>query len=334
MRPGVRVALQLTVSASLVAYLVWKIDIGQTADEIASSNPLYVLAAVAIYVLTLVPMAWRWQVLLASKGVHEPLGWLTRLYLIGYAASQVLPTGVGGDAVRIVEHVRRRPNVKGETAGAVLMERVVGSAGILIVVAIGLALAVGRYDNLGPFIWVEVACVILLLAFGLVLFSRRANSFLQEHVFPRGRAIRLHRPLSAVWTALHGYRSQKRALALALAATIGVQFVRMLAIWLCGEAVGVDVSPLVYVILGPLLFLVTMIPVTVNGLGVRESFFVFFLDRFGVPADSAFAAGFLFFAVTIATALPGGLILAWRSLRGGYTWASRRESAAISDGPS
>jgi hypothetical protein len=62
-----------------------------------------------------------------------------------------------------------------------------------------------------------------------------------------------------------------------------------------------------------------MVPITVNGLGVRESFFVFFLDRFGVPADAAFAAGFLFFAVTIAAALPGGLILAWRSVRGGLS---------------
>jgi uncharacterized protein (TIRG00374 family) len=327
MRPGLRVALQLGVSAGLVAFLLWKIDLGKTIDEIASSNVLYVVAAIAIYVLTLLPMAWRWQVLLASKGVHEPLGWLARLYFIGYAASQVLPTGVGGDAVRIVEHVRRRPDVKGETAGAVLMERVVGSAGILVVVAIGLALAVGRYDDIGPFIWVEVASIAVLALFGLILFSRRANAFLQAHVFPRSRAIRLHRPLSAVWTALHGYRWQTRALALALAATVAVQFVRMLAIWLCGEAVGVDVSPLVYIILGPLLFLVTMIPVTVNGLGVRESFFVFFLDRFGVPADAAFAAGFLFFAVTIATALPGGLILGWRSLRGGFHWTSRRGRA-------
>jgi uncharacterized protein (TIRG00374 family) len=327
MRTGVRVALQLVVSAALIVYLLWKIDVGRTADNIASSNPWYVLAAVGIYIVTLVPMAWRWGILLASKGVHEPLRWLLRLYFIGYAASQVLPTGIGGDAVRIVEHVRRRPAVKAETAGAVLMERVVGSAGVLIVVAIGLVLAVGRYDDIGPFIWVEVASVVTLVAFGVVLFSRRAFALLERHVFTRGSGLRLQRALRAVWTALHGYRWQTRALALALAATVAVQFVRIIAIWLCGEAVGVEVSPIVYIILGPLLFLVTMIPVTVNGLGVRESFFVFFLERFGVGADAAFAAGFLFFAVTIATALPGGFILAWRSLRGGYVWASRRERA-------
>jgi hypothetical protein len=74
------------------------------------------------------------------------------------------------------------------------------------------------------------------------------------------------------------------------------------------------------VILGPLLFLVMMVPFTINGLGVREAFFVAFLGRFGVDADAAFATGFLFYAVTIATSLPGGVILLWRSLR--PAWAA------------
>jgi glycosyltransferase 2 family protein len=306
------------VSAALIAYLVWKIDLAQTLDYIASSNPAYLFTAAALFTLTLVPMAWRWQVLLASKGIHEPFSWLTKLYYIGYAASQVLPTGIGGDAVRILEHARRRPQAKGEAAGAVLMERVVGSAGILLMVALGLTLAIGRYDDISGLVWVEVVSVAAVILFGVVLFSPRADAYLHERIFSRGHGSRLRRGLRAVWAALHGYRSQTGALLAALAITVAVQLVRIFAIWLCGEAVGVDVSPLVYVILGPLLFLVTMIPVTVNGLGVRESFFVFFLGRFDVPPDAAFAAGFLFFAVTIAAALPGGIILALRSVRGGY----------------
>jgi uncharacterized protein (TIRG00374 family) len=315
MSRGLRITLQLAVTTAFVAYLVWKVDIGRTVDFIAASNPVYLVLAAVVFTATLWPMAWRWQVLLASKGVHEPLRWLAKLYLIGYAASQVLPTGVGGDAVRIVEHARRRPKAKGEVAGAVLMERIVGSAGILLVVAVGIALAVGRYDDIGLLVWVEVACVVTIAFFCLLLFSRRANALLHAHVFPRGGAARLNRAIRAVWNALHGYRSQKRALGLALAVTVAVQFVRMITIWLCGEAVGLDESLLVYIILTPLLFLVMMIPITVNGLGVRESFFVFFLGRFGVDADAAFATGFLFYVVTVAASIPGGAILLWRSVR-------------------
>jgi glycosyltransferase 2 family protein len=327
MRRGLRIAVQLVLSAAIIGYLLWRIDVGEAADHIASSDPLYLLAAVAIILLTMPPFAWRWQVLLASKGIHEPLGWLTKLYFVGYAASQVLPTTVGGDAVRIVEHARRRPEAKGEVAGAVLMERAVGAAGTLILVAVGLVLAIGRYENIEVLVRVELVSVALFVLLGILVFSRRANTFLQERVFPQGRAIRLQRPLSSLWIALHGYRSQRGALVLVLAVSVALQFVRTFAIWCCGEAVGLDLSPLVYIILGPLLFLVMMVPITLNGLGVRESFFVFFLDRFGVGPDAAFAAGFLFFAVTVIAALPGVLILAWGSARGGGAAASRSERA-------
>jgi hypothetical protein len=68
--------------------------------------------------------------------------------------------------------------------------------------------------------------------------------------------------------------------------------------------------------MGPLFFLVMLVPFTLNGFAVREAFFVSFLGSVGVDADQAFAAGFLFFLVTVALALPGGLILLWEGLRG------------------
>jgi hypothetical protein len=95
-----------------------------------------------------------------------------------------------------------------------------------------------------------------------------------------------------------------------------VQAFRVLAIWLAGKAVGVDLSPRPYYVMGPLLFLVILVPFTINGLAVRESFFVSFLGRLGVDANEAFATGFLFFLVTFALSLPGAAILAWESVRG------------------
>jgi glycosyltransferase 2 family protein len=310
-----KVALQLGVSGALVAVLLWQIDVSRTVDLVVSSSPGYLLAALAIWVATTWLLAWRWQILLASKGIHEPLGWLTKLYFLGYAAGQVLPTSIGGDALRIVEHARRRRNARGEAAGAVLMERVLGAAGTLLLVAVGLAIAAGRYPDLGFFVWIE-AISVLFVAMGLVLvFSRRSRTLLETWIFPLGRRIRIERALNSVYGALHGYRAQPGAVAAVLAITVFVQFVRVLAIWMCGEAVGVDLSPLVYIILGPLLFLVMLIPFTINGLGAREAFFVAFLSRFDVDADSAFAIGFLFYAVTIAAAIPGALILLWQSVR-------------------
>jgi glycosyltransferase 2 family protein len=309
-----KVGLQLLVSGAVLALLLWQIDLGQTIDILAESRWGYVLGSLAIFLATTWLMAWRWWMLLRVRGVHEPYGWLVRMYFVSYAASQVLPTAIGGDAVRIIEHARRRPDVRATAAGAVVMERILGAAGTLVLVALALALAAGRYEGVSLLIILELALFAALVILGLLLFSKQLGRHLEERLFPLGKRLRIDGPMQSLYRAMHEYRNAPRALFWVIVVTLVAQIGRVIAIWLCGEAVGIDVSPWVYVILGPLLFLVQMIPFTLNGIGVREAFFVGFLGRFDVPEEAAFAAGFLYFAVSIATSLPGA-ILFWRNMR-------------------
>ena len=311
----VKLTIQVLVSGGIIALLLWQIDLEQTAEIIRDSRWGYVVLAFLILIATTWLMTWRWYALLAARGVHEPFSWLLGMYFVSYAAGQVLPTAVGGDAVRIIEHARRRPDAKAAAAASVFMERTLGSAGTLILLAAGIAVAVGRYDDVGLLIVLEVVFVALMVVLGLLLFSRRLGLALERRLFPLGRRIRLEKPLQSLYWAMHEYRSAPGVMAAVLGVTVVSQAMRVIGIWLCGEAVGADVSPVVYVILGPLLFLVQMVPFTLNGLGVREAFFVLFLGRFDVPQDVAFAAGFLYFAISIATSLPGAFILLWKSVR-------------------
>src|SRR5206468_6521497 len=127
--------------------------------------------------------------------------------------------------------------------------------------------------------------------------------------------LRIERPVRAVYEGIHSFRADVGLLVGVFALTLVVQAIRVLAIWSAGKAVGVDLSPRPYYVMGPLLFLVMLVPFTVNGLAVRESFFVSFLGALGVSADQAFSAGFLFFLVTVAVALPGAAIVAREGLR-------------------
>jgi glycosyltransferase 2 family protein len=309
-----RVALTLTVTVLCTAYLVWKIDLSRTIDVLIDAKLGYLLLALAIMVVTILPMAWRWQLLLRAKGIADELPWLTRAYFVSYAAGQVLPTSVGGDAVRIYETARRHPGHGDTAAASVLLERAIGGAVTLILAAVGFLLAVGHYD-VGPYLWIEALFVVGTIVCGFLLFSRRARPLLRL-----GRPVlaffRLDRLAARLYEAMHSYRDHVGVLLAVGVITLGVQAARVLAIWCSGKAVGIDLSPRPYYVMGPLLFLVMLVPFTVNGLAVRESFFVSFLGNLGVDADSAFAAGFLFFVVTLVMSLPGALILAWEGLRG------------------
>ena len=313
MRRHLRVPLTLLVTGLCLAYLIWKIDLASTIDILADANFAWFAFSLAIMILTTWPMAWRWKLLLAARGIHDRVAWLTRSYFTGYTAGQILPTSIGGDAMRIFEASRRHPGNTGPIAGSVLLERALGGAATLALAAVGFALAVGHYD-VGAYLWIELAFVVATVLLALAVFSRSARRPLAKTV-PLLQRLRVERPVRAVYEGVHAYRAHTRLLIGVFALTLAIQAVRVLAIWCTGEAVGIDLSPRPYYVMGPLLFLVMLVPFTINGIAVREAFFVSFLGQLGVSADAAFAAGFLFFLVTVAMAIPGALILAWESVR-------------------
>jgi uncharacterized protein (TIRG00374 family) len=308
-----RVALTLVVTGLCTAYILWKIDLGKTGHVLGDARVGWWLLSVGIMVGSVWPMAWRWRRLLAARGVHDSLARLVRTYFVGYAAGQVLPTSLGGDASRIYETVRRHEGAGGAAAGTVLLERALGGIATLVLAAVGFALAVGRYD-VGGYLWVELAFVVGAAALCVVLFSTRLHPLLQR-TRPLLHLLRVERPLREVYLSLHSFRADVPLLSAMFALTLVVQAVRVLAIWAAGKSVGVDLSPRPYYVMGPLLFLVMLVPFTINGLAVRESFFVSFLGGLHIDANRAFATGFLFFIVTIALALPGVAIVLREGVR-------------------
>jgi len=315
MKRSARVLATLLVTGLALAYIFWKVDVGEALSTLADASLGWFLLSAAIMLVTVVPMAWRWQWLLGAHGIHERLPWLIRAYLVAYAAGQILPTSIGGDAMRIFETSRRHRGRGGPVAGSVLLERALGGAATLALGAVGLVLAAGRYD-IGAYLWIEVGFVVATVVLAFVLFSSSLRPLLAR-LAPLLRPLRLDRIVRAVYEAIHSYRSTPRLLGGVFALTLAVQAVRVLAIWAAAEAVGIDLSVRVYYVMGPLFFLVLLVPFTLNGFAVREAFFVSFLGNLGVPSDQAFAAGFLFFLVTILLSLPGLAILAWENLRRG-----------------
>ena len=313
MRRPLRAGLTLAVTGLCAAYIVWKIDIHTAARELRDADYEWFALSVAIMIGSVWPMAWRWQRLLEARGVRDGVGWLTRAYFVGYTAGQVLPTSLGGDATRALETSRRHSGSTSTIVGSVVLERLLGGCATLVLAAVGFVLAVGRYD-VGGYLWLELAFVVGAGVAVVALFSRRARRWLSRFT-PLARKLRVERPLRALYEGVHGYRGHPRVLAGAFALTLVVQAVRVLAIWAAGKAVGVDLSPRPYYVMGPLLFLVMLVPFTINGLAVREAFFVSFLGQLGVDHSVAFDAGFLFFLVTIVLSLPGLAIVAWEGLR-------------------
>jgi uncharacterized protein (TIRG00374 family) len=309
-----RIGLTLVLTALAVAYLAWKIDLGTTVDVLLDASPWWFALAAGIMLGTALPMALRWQWMMEAQGMRDTFLWLTRAYFVSYTAGQILPTAIGGDAVRVVETSRRHPGRLGDVTAIVLLERGLGGAATVLLGAVGFVLAIGRYD-LGAYLWLELLFVLGTIVLAFVFFARSARPWLARSR-PLLARLRLERAARGFYDGVHAFRSHGRVLGAAFALTLALQAIRILAIWASARAVGIDLSPRVFYVMGPLFFLILILPITLNGIAVREAFFVSFLGTVGVAADPAFAAGFVFFLVTVALSLPGAAILLWEGVRG------------------
>jgi uncharacterized protein (TIRG00374 family) len=311
----VRILIGVALTGVAVAYILLKIDVHQTWEVLKSANLWWFALAVVIMIGTALPMAKRWQWLLAAQGMIDHFWWLTRAYFVSYTAGQILPTSIGGDAVRIFEISKRHPGRSGDLTAIVVIERGLGGAATVLLGAIGFVLAIGHY-NVNAYLWLEGAFVFGTIVLIILFFSKSARPLLAK-LRPLLVRLRVERPLRSFYEGVHHYRSHGRLMLKVFLFTTVIQAVRILAIWASCKAVGIDLGPRIYYVMGPLFFLVMLVPFTLNGFAVREAFFVSFLGSVGVDADAAFAAGFLFFLVTVCLAAPGGVILLWESVRGG-----------------
>jgi hypothetical protein len=310
-----RILIGVTLTTAAVAYILLKIDVQETWDVLTSANLWWFGLAVVIMIGTALPMALRWKWLLAAQGIVDRFWWLTRSYFVSYTAGQILPTSIGGDGVRIFETAKRHPGRSGDLTAIVLIERGLGGAATVVLGAVGFVLAIGHYD-VNAYLWLEGLFVFGTLLLIALFFARSARPLLAK-VRPLLVKLRIERPLRAFYEGVHHYHGHPGLMLKVFLWTTAIQAVRILAIWAACKAVGIDLGPRIYYVMGPLFFLVLLVPFTLNGFAVREAFFVSFLGSVGVPADQAFAAGFLFFLVTVSLSIPGGVILAWEGVRGG-----------------
>jgi uncharacterized protein (TIRG00374 family) len=312
-----RVGLEAAASAGILALLLWLSDPRSIWDTLSAADGSWFLAAVVLNTATVPLMAFRWKLLLAAKGLTDiSLGWLTRTYFVALFAGQFLPAAIGGDAVRAVE-LGRRSHDAPEAVASVLIDRLVGVVSLVALAVI--AYAAGGHSAGGVEVLVAEAVFGLAAAVVLaLLFSSRLRGIVARFLEPRVQGRRLAAG-ERFYDALHAYRDHRPALAAVFSLAVVAQVARIFVIVMLVEGLGLDnVTTSEIFATAPVLFACLVLPVSLNGIGVREAVFVYFL-RDSTTSAEAIALGVAFFAVGTATALVGAVILGWRFVRYGIT---------------
>ncbi len=294
-----RIGALLKVGASLllIILLLRAVDWRKIGAILTHIHFGWFLLALLLFQVGVAVRAFRWQILLRAGGAPAPLALLVRWYFIGSLFNAILPTGFGGDAVKTLA-LGRSVTRPGLILGSVLLDRFSGMVVLLTAGAAVLALAPGAISPaVGGLLWgLFGGCLLIVLA-----MTRRDWMLAVQRRLPWLTHIKAGQwLLDAIPT--YGVRPL-----LASFAVSAVFAVLLITINLCfGQAVGVQVSWTYYLVFVPLISISLMLP-SFGGLGVRELSYVALFGQAGVPAAAAAVMGLLFYAVSLAAALIGGI---------------------------
>jgi uncharacterized protein (TIRG00374 family) len=319
---------KVIVSLILIFLLLREIGWQETLEKLLQVHPGYLLAALIVALLGVVVRAYRWQVLLSALEIEVPLGQLTALYFIGFLFTNVLPTGFGGDPIRMYE-LSRYTHRAAESAGTVLADRFFG---LIVLQAMAVVALAFGYQLVEP--WM-IAFTVLLFVGSLVavwlLLNRQFWQSLGERLEPlaslgqkQGTALSrivgqvgnlsIAEGLKRLYESLHGYN------AAAVVKTLGVSLVFNILLitmnYLLGLSLGARVSVWYYFLFVPITSIVTILPVSFAGLGVREGAYVFLFIQAGMPRETALSLSLLVYVVSIfAPGLIGGVVYVLKGAR-------------------
>ncbi len=299
-------AVRVLVAAGLTGYLLWISHPADIARAALGAAPAWLLWACALVLVDRTLMAWRWLLLLRplTADAPPPRAAVLRVFFVSTFVGSFLPASVGSDAVRALS-VRRHAVPGPSAVASVVMDRALGAVSTILLGVASLAIT-GIAIPLGGVVILLAGGAVSLLA-ALVIFSDPMAAAASRVVAALPGA-RVRQVVQALLDAVRTYRHHHAALAAVLAASVGVQVLRVLEAWCLGVALGITAGLPVYFLSVPIVLLIMLLPITINGLGTSQAAFLWLFAAAGTPHPEAFALSVLFVALGFIGNLPGGLL--------------------------
>jgi glycosyltransferase 2 family protein len=303
-------ALKLAFSLSILAFLlITKTSVRDILRVLSGVEIPWMAAAFSLHAVGLFCSAYRWQILARAQGDVIPLGYLMKSYLVGTFFNNFLPTSFGGDVVRIWDGSKYSQSLVRSSA-IVVVERLTG---IIVLFLFAFIASLFRLDmaNETPVIWVSLAVGLAGLACVALFLAPVGGRAIRA--LPDGKwtgAIR--EKTIAFRDVVLFYRHRKPEFLRASAWALILQANVVLYFFLIGKAFHLEIPFPDYFVFVPIVLLVQTIPVTINGLGLREGSTIAIFAYYAIPAQTAFSFSLIDFGFRLLLGIIGGILYAMR----------------------
>lgn len=298
-QPAARAAVSVAILAGLAAKMDWT----QVQSTFRDTRWNLWFVAVGVYVAAQLLSAVRWRWLSQPLGFDRPLRAYVGDYFVGMFFNLLLPTSIGGDAVRAIS-LNARSGRKMAALLSVLLDRL---SGLLVLLALACGAALVSPIALPPWMQVVIFSAAAAALVGLLMLPVAIRVLTQLDANHRVLA-KCRRLAESLQSALVVFRGRPRLVIVSTLLSLAIQLSGVVQVAMIGAALGLDVPTAVYGVAVPMVALLTLLPVSLNGMGVREAGMVVFLQPAGVGASQAVAVAFLWFCSQTVAGLVGGAV--------------------------
>jgi hypothetical protein len=300
-----RFGLKVLISTTILAYLLTRTDLQSIATLVRSLRLPIFLSSFLLYIIAQILSTLRWRGLLQAEKINISIWRLTLIYFEGMFFNLMLPTLIGGDIVRGYQVLRltRRHDA---SLASILVERLSGYVAMIMIATTALIFAYPLLRD-PVVVWLTAGA-----AAGLIgIIAGLLNERLQTAFFTllnRSGLGRFHETLHRLHEAIQRYWKHQQALLVAIGLSLVLQLVVILVYYQISRSLNLSVPLGYFLLFIPLISVVSMLPVSVAGLGIREGSAVFFFAKVGLDSAAAISLSLLWFFVTAVCSALGAVV--------------------------
>ncbi|MDD4957096.1 MAG: lysylphosphatidylglycerol synthase transmembrane domain-containing protein [Candidatus Omnitrophica bacterium] len=315
-KPVVRNTLKTILALSILLYLFSKVDLKTFSSIARTIKPGYISLALIISFCSMFLSSYKWHLLLRSRNVRINYINSTKAYFVGNFFNSFLPGTVGGDVVKIYR-LRDTTDKFEDIFSTTLMDRFIGFVASLVMIIFAAVLNLGIFESNNNLLFVILILSTVTLLFLLLLFNKplfKKLDFIYKPAFKLLKFMNLEEKCARLYNSTHNFRHQIPVLAANFGLSLAVKVLYVVLSYFVGLSVNLGVDLYYFFVFVPLVGCLSLIPVSFNGLGVREGISYLFYTRAGAEIENILIYSLLTYLVALVISILGGVVYVYEEL--------------------
>lgn len=295
--------IRIGVGVGIIFFLLKQVDLKKIIDIVFNINLGLFLFAFVVYIFSTYLCLYRWQMFLAGANVKLSLKRTAISFLTGLFFNLFLPSAIGGDVIRTM-HLSGHTKKPKEVTASVFIDRVSGCMGLVLITIISVLVG-GRHIN-DTSVFILVAILFFLSSGGLLVIFNNAIYKKISHFLHQGGKIR--DTLKEFHQEVYLFKHRPHLMVNSLIISLLVQLSALWTFYILAKALNYHIDFIYFLVFVPIVSAISMLPISIGGLGVREASLMFFFSRAGLSGEHGFILSLLVFFFTVIIGIFGGLI--------------------------